>query len=222
MPKSKFQRRKGQISADYLKSIYLLCQESSCRLMLSGRDGDSGTPELYHSFFHKYCDLLGFSDIFLSPQWIQMNNSLLQRSQPSSPPSMNGSYSRWYMAYILGGRLAPKDSDEFSLFLSSIVLVLFRNHFVGSLFQSVYCHCLIDQLSKGDAPNGQKIEDISSSPLSLMTLVTLITAVIENFYWSLRLQQFSKTILSLFQFSLALSSFVSLLFVVWVLNEVSS
>jgi hypothetical protein len=225
------QRALSLSSDHHLKAIYSLCQGSSCRLMLSGRDGDSGTPELYHSFFHKYCDLLGLSDIFLSPQWIHKNTSVSTSTSASpkqrSSPVMSGSYSRWYTAYLLGGRLAPKDSDELSLLLSSVVLFLFQNQFVGSLFQTVYCHLLIEQLlplSHGTASGHQKkeTETVYDSPLSLQTLFSLIVAVIRNYYWSPRQEQRSRTVLFLFQLSCCLSSFISLLFVWWVLVEVSS
>jgi hypothetical protein len=234
LPKVKTTGKTSQFSNDdkldshHLKKIYYLCQQqkSSCRLMLTARDGDSGTPDLYQTFFHQYCDILGYSDIFYSPTWITTSSSSRKKSSFSSP-SMNGSYSRWYNIYVLGGRAPPDNSHSLSsLIITSIVNLLFQNQYCGYLFQRSYCHLLIEQLLLIDH-NIQASKDhlnlnLYSTPLSLSKVLTLFIAVIGSTCWCPRSEKYSQSLLNIFILSFFLSSLLSLLFVAWVLYEVSS
>jgi hypothetical protein len=214
------QSSSDKLDSHFLKKIYYLCQQHQCRLMLTARDGDSGTPDLYQTFFRQYCDILGYSDIFYSPIWVTSS----PRGKYPSSPSMNGSYSRWYNIYLLGGRVPPDDSHVLSLISASIVNFLFRNQYCGYLFQRSYCHLLIEQLlpvsiSSKDNP----IVQLYSTPLSLSkAFFCLLPSVIESTCWCPKFEKSSQTILNIFILSFALSSIISILFVAWVLNEVSS
>lgn len=196
----------------FLKNVHYLCHQSSCRFMLSARDGDSGTPELYHSFFNECCDILAYSDIFYSLDWIQS----CVRKDSRSTFSMNGTYSRWYLIYILGGRI--HSSDNFDSYFTSIINFFFHNQYSGLLFQQAYCNLLLNQIID---PPSDTHHALYSHQLSLVGFFQLLQTVLSILCRRLGCDKYS-TIVNIFFFSLLISSFLSLAFVLWVLIEVTT
>lgn len=210
--------RKGceRLDFQFLKKIHYLCYQSSCLFMLSARDGDSGTPELYHSFFNQCCDILGYSDIFYSSEWVE---SCQQQRVPKSIFSQNGTYSRWYLTYVLGGRIPP--SEKFDSYYTFLFDILFHNHYCGLLFQQAYCQLLVNQIID---PPSNPCASLYSNQLSLISFLHMIQIIFRNQFWHSGNYNYNtySIYFHLLLFSLFISGLLSFIFVLWVLSEVTT
>lgn len=194
-------RESERVNWTQIDRIHRLCHQYSSSFMITvrgEREGVGGGELLRDDLIQlsRSCDLIASTNPFPSHS---ISNSLISSDE------------------------SDQELSKLSLLISSQLenSNLFRLPFIGFLFFQEYRHYLISQIVSSPSPSPPHGYPTPSLAISWKVGLYLFFQVIHNTIWCPRKERRLSTLITIYWIACLISSGISVLFVGWILNELS-